>query len=157
MARKHRAHKRHHKARRNPPKLFNKGNLISLAKDAGAVGAGIIAPQFALRMAPVAKFADTPVKRAVAKVLLGGGAAWAAGKFVSKRAGEMVLVGTLANLLLTDLLPKVAPQLGVGLSDAYFPEFDPYEGQGNQDALNEMAGGYGRDPELSDVPFEQYN
>ncbi len=144
-AAKNYGHRRRHtrRARHNPPMYRGGPEFVNVAKDGAAVAGGILLPQLALRMPQLAKFADTPVKRALAKAAIGFGLSVISRRFVGRRVANMLLVGTGANILLADVLPKAVPNLGLGMSDAYDPEQFP--------TLNEMdvpqlegGGAYGR-------------
>ena len=147
------------RARRNPPFFSGAPNVSSLLKDGAAVAAGVVLPQVALRQPNLAPYADTPVKRAGMKLIIGWGISRLAKKFLGgERVANMVLVGTASNVLLAEVFPKVAPSLGVGLSDRYDPA-------GPEAMLAEilrnpsmLAGAYGRDGQLNemrpaDAPF----
>lgn len=166
MARKRRHRKvahnpprrRHHARRRrhNPPLTVRGIHVAQVAKDSAAVAAGIVLPQLALRTPQLAKFADTPLKRAVAKAALGVGMSLLAKKFLGARAAGMVLVGTGSNILLGEVLPKVAPNLGLGMSDSHDPEQFPQLSD-MYAPVGELTGGYGRDPYLSAIEAGEYN
>lgn len=159
MARKRRHRKvahnpprrRHFRRRRhNPPMTVRGIHVAQVAKDSAAVAAGIVLPQLALRMPQLSSFADTPIKRGVTKAGLGVLMSMLAKKFLGARAAGMVLVGTGANILLADVLPKAAPGLGLGMADAADPEQFPQLNDLYAPGAALAGGAYGmRDPYLA--------
>jgi hypothetical protein len=147
-----------HKLRANPPKRHKssrrrrgggggRGGRISikeLAINSGAVLAGIGLPAVALRTPAIAGFAKEKWQRILLKSAAGYGLSMLARKFVGRRAGEMVLVGTGVGVAL-DLLPQLAPAVGLGLSDAYDPDQGALTSVGEMipAGIAEMLSGYG--------------
>lgn len=129
--------------------------MMATVKDGAAVAVGVIGPQLALRQPQLLKFADTPVKKALAKALIGYGMSRLAKRFAGGRIASMILIGTASNIILADILPKAAPSLGLGMADAYDQEQFP--------TLNEMTQAYhlagggkaygGRDEDLSEMAY----
>jgi hypothetical protein len=109
--------RRHGARRRNPPQRIQ---FMSLGKQAAGVGVGIVAPSMILKMPGIPPMLiDSPVKRILAKLIVGYGVSRAADKFISKDFGKMVLIGTAANILMADLMPRLVPQAGMGLAEGY--------------------------------------
>lgn len=153
----HRRRRFARRSRRNPPMRLGGFQVGQVVQDAVGVGAGVVIPQLALRMDPLSKFADTPLKRGVAKAGVGIGLAMVAKKFFGGRAAGMVIAGTVSNILLADVLPKAVPQLGLGMADAYDSEQFPTFGEMETPMLEGgeyggvLEGGYMRDPSLSEL------
>ena len=94
--------------------------LAGLAKNAGAVGIGIIAPTMILKSPGIpAGLMDSTPKRILAKGAIGYLVSMAGRKFVDRNFGNMILIGVMANILMADLLPGVAPATGMHLSEGY--------------------------------------
>ena len=147
-----------HKLRANPPRKHKsasrrrrgggggggKISLKELAIDSGAVLAGIGLPAVVLRTPDIAGFAKEKWQRILLKGAAGYGLSLLARKFVGRRAGAMVLVGTGVGVAL-DLLPQLAPAVGLGLSDAYDPDQGALTSVGEMipAGMAEMLRGYG--------------